>query len=65
MEKHEHVITLPTSTKDRVDQLIRCYKASVAKDILQKLLEVGSIDTVVYGCELRSLYSSLGFRRIE
>lgn len=65
MEKHEHVITLSTGTKDRVDQLIRIYKASVAKGILEELLEVGNIDAVSYGRELRSLYSSLGFRRIE
>lgn len=65
MEKHEHVITLSTGTKDRVDQLIRCYKVLIAKDVLKELLDVGSIDTVVYRRELRSLYSSLGFGRIE
>lgn len=65
MEKHEHVITLSTGTKERIDQIIHVYKASIAKSILKELLEVGNINTVSYGCELRSLYSSLGFGRIE
>lgn len=52
-------------TKDRMDQIIRVYKTSIAKSILKELLEVGNIDTVSYGRELRSLYSSLGFGRME
>lgn len=65
MEKCERVITLSTGTKDRVDQLIRYYKASIAKDILEELLAVGCIDSLTYGRELRSLYSTFGFGEIR
>lgn len=65
MEKYEHVITLSTGTKDRVYKIIQSYRAAIAKDILKELLDIGNIDTITYGRELRSLYYDLGFGRIE
>lgn len=65
MEKYEHVISLSMETKNRVDKIVRSYKAATAKDILKELLDIGSIDTITYGRELRSLYRDLGFGRIE
>lgn len=59
MEKHEHVITLSTGTKDRADRFIRFYKSKIETDILEKLLKVEGIDTATYTKELKSIYSTL------
>lgn len=65
MDKHEHVVTLSAGTKDRVDQLIRSYKVGIAKDILKERFVIGCIDASAYECELKQLYSALGFGRIK
>lgn len=59
MDKHEHVITLATGTKERIDRIILAYKVSIAKDILFKRFNVGMIDNITYDKELKLLCSFL------
>lgn len=62
MDKHEHVVTMSTGTKERVDNLICVYKAKFEIIILEKLLEVGGIDTGKYVKELMHIYAAMNGR---
>lgn len=60
MEKHEHVITLSTGSKERVDQFILTQKSKLAVTVLGALLSVDSIDKMRYAKELKTVYNKLG-----